>query len=297
MIRCMEPVSLNHVIQESGFIHQIKWDGVRGVAVLNGKGVAVFGKSGRECTSQYPELAVLPRQTDASQAVIDGEIVAFADGKPSFYHVLKRSRSFGGRNASLWPVRYIAFDLLELNGRDLRGHPLHDRQLRLRAHFSASPVAALADDFSDGDALFALMKRENMEGIVSKRLASVYTPGKNHRDWFKTKTARKMLCAVTGLRMRHGQPASLELAVCRDGVLTSVGHAGSGLSDEARRRLMDVASNESIRSGGDVIRFMPSITCWVRFAEWTADGTMRHPVLLGFSDRPVAEATGEEHSL
>ena len=297
MIRCMEPVSLDRVVREKGFIHQIKWDGVRGVAVLGGGCVRVFGKSGRECTLQYAELSVLLRQTDAMQAVIDGEIVAFANGKPSFYHVLQRSRSKGGRHASRCPVRYIAFDLLELNGRDLRRYPLEERQSRLAAHFTASPVAALADDFSDGDALFDLMKRESMEGIVSKRLGSTYSPGKNHRDWFKTKTAKKILCVVTGLRLRHEQPASLELAVYRDGVLTPVGHAGSGLTDEARRRLLEYASKENANIGADMMRVLPDITCWVRFAEWTADGTMRHPVLLGFSDKPAEEATGEEHCL
>ena len=297
MYACMEPVRVPHVVAEPGFIHQIKWDGVRGMALVDGGGVRVFGKSGRECTSQYPELVALARQMDATQAVIDGEIVAFADGKPSFYHVLKRSRSYGGANASRWPVRYVAFDLLELNGRGLRGLPLAERQALLRAHFTPSPVAALADDFADGEALYALMKRENMEGVVSKRLDSMYTAGKAHRDWFKVKTSRKMLCAVTGLRMNNGQPASLELAVYRDGVLTPAGHAGSGLSDEARRLLLDYALGESGSAGTDVMRVLPRLTCWVKFAEWTADGTMRHPVLLGFSDRPAEEATGEEISM
>ncbi len=294
---CMEPVRVPQVVTEPGFVHQIKWDGVRGVALVDGGGVRVFGKSGRESTAQYPELAALARQTDATQAVLDGEIVAFADGKPSFYHVLKRSRSYGGANASRWPVRYIAFDLLELNGRNLRNLPLAERQTLLRAHFTPSPIAALADDFADGAALYALMKRESMEGIVSKRLDSAYTAGKAHRDWFKVKTARKLLCAVTGLRMSGGQPASLELAVYHDGVLTPVGHAGSGLTDETRRLLLDYALKESSGVGGDVMRVLPRLTCWVKFAEWTSDGTMRHPVLLGFSDRPAEEATGAEISM
>ena len=296
MYVCMEPVRVPQVVMQAGFTHQIKWDGVRGLALVSG-GVRVFGKSGRESTAQYPELAALARQTDAAQAVFDGEIVAFVHGKPSFYHVLKRSRSYGGPNASRWPVRYIAFDLLELNGRDLRRLPLTERQQLMRAHFTPSPVAALADDFSDGEALFTLMKQENMEGVVSKRLDSIYTAGKTHRDWFKVKTVRKMLCAVTGLRMNNGQPASLELGVYRDGVLMPVGHAGSGLSDETRRLLLDYALKESSCVGCDVMRVLPRLTCWVKFAEWTADGTMRHPVLLGFSDRPAEEAAGEEISI
>ena len=297
MYACMEPVRSERVNAGGGFIHQIKWDGVRGIALVESGNVRVFSKSGRECTVQYPEMAALSRQMDTVQAVVDGEIVAFAEGKPSFYHVLKRSRSHGGSNASACPVHYIAFDLLELNGNDLRKLPLEERQSLLRIHFTVSPAAALADDFTDGETLLALMKKENMEGIVSKRLGSAYIAGKNHRDWFKTKIARKMLCAVTGLRLNNGQPASLELAVYRDGELTPVGRAGSGLNQEALRLLMDYAEKESTGLRGDVMRVLPRLTCWVRFAEWTADGTMRHPVLLGFSDRPAEEATGEEISV
>ena len=295
-IRCMEPIAESGVVQ-GAFIHQIKWDGIRGITVLQDGGVSVFSKSGRNATAAYPELAALNQQMDAKQAVLDGEIVVFVTGRPSFYHALKRSRVHGPGVIAQYPVRYIVFDLLELDGVDLRRRPIEQRQTLLGERFSGSAVAALADSFDDGEALFTLMKRENMEGIVSKRRGSFYTPGKTHGDWFKTKTAKKMLCAVTGVHLNAGQVASLVLGVYRDGKLTPVGHVGTGLSQEDLKRLGEYARKEGKTAGKDDILFEPILTCWVRFAEWTPAGTLRHPVLIGFADSPATAATGEEFSL
>jgi bifunctional non-homologous end joining protein LigD len=283
----MEPVSLPHVHQEKGFIHQIKWDGIRGLAVIEDGGLRVFNKSGIESTARYPELANLTRSVDAQQAVLDGEIVVIVDGTPSFYHVLRRSLSKNASNAASLSVRYIVFDLLFLNRRDLRGLPLEERQDLLRGCFQNSAVAAQADSFEDGEALFQLMEQRSMEGIVSKRPSSRYIAGKRHADWFKTKVLRSLLCAVTGVNYKNGLPASLSLGVYRDGTLTPVGDVGSGLKQE------DLHLLAKQLAPGDA----PRITCRVRFSEWTPSGTMRHPVFLGFSGAAPAEASGEEQSL
>lgn len=292
----MEPVAVP-VVAEGDFIHQIKWDGIRGVCVLKDGAVSVFSKSGRNATAAYPELAVLTQQLDAKQAVLDGELVVFVDGKPSFYHALKRSRVHGPAVVAQYAVRYIVFDLLMLDEQDLRQKPIEQRQALLKERFTDSAVAALADSFDDGEALFALMKQKNMEGIVSKRRGSFYTAGKTHNDWFKTKTARKMLCAVIGVHFNEGQAASLMLGIYREGELVPVGHVGTGLSQEDLRRLGEYARREGKLAGKDDIQLEPRLTCWVRFAEWTPTPTLRHPVMLGFADSTPEEAKGEEISL
>lgn len=286
----MEPIALTHVAS-GDFLHQIKWDGVRGVCVLDGKSVSVFTKGGGDVTAAYPELKAAAGRVDAAQAVLDGEIVAFVNGKPSFYHALARSRAPGSV-----AVRYVVFDLLALNGAELRGEPLERRQMLLKSRFAPGPDMALADSFDDGEALFALMKQKGMEGIVSKRRGSAYAPGKNHSDWFKTKTSRRLLCAVTGVHFNAGRPASLMLGVYREGQLTPVGHAGSGLSQDDLRRVAEYARLHGTPSGGDFL-LPPKLTCWVRFAEWTPTMTLRQPVLIGFSPQPPEDATGEEITL
>lgn len=287
MIECMEPVLLPDVKREAGFIHQVKWDGIRGVAMIENGAVRLYNKSGIESTARYPELWTLPQSVDAQQAVLDGEIVALVDSRPSFYHVLRRSLSKNGSNALRFPVRYIVFDLLFLNHRDIRPLPLEERQQLLQGCFTGSAVAALTDSFEDGAALYELMKQKGMEGIVSKRLASPYTAGKRHADWFKTKLTKKLLCAVTGVNYKNGLPSSLSLGVYREGLLTSVGDVGSGVkTDDLTVLAKQLVPGEA-----------PRITCWVRFSEWTPHATLRHPVFLGFSDSPPQNATGEEESV
>ncbi len=286
----MEPIALPEVAA-GDFIHQIKWDGIRGVSVLENGAVSVFTKSGNDVTAAYPELGALKDGMDAKQAVLDGEIVVFVDGRPSFYHALKRGNAGAG---PAYPARYVVFDLLMLDGKDLRGEPIERRQALLKSRFSGRASMALADGFDDGEALFALMKKRNMEGIVSKRRGSVYSAGKNHSDWFKTKVVKKMLCAVTGVHFSGGQAASLSLGVYRGGALVPVGRASLGLTQDDLRVLADYARREGERTGRDDMRVEPRLTCWVRFSEWTPQMTLRHPVLLGFADKAPAEAQGEE---
>lgn len=301
IIQCMEPVSVPEVVNGEGFIHQIKWDGIRGISVIEDGRIRLFTKKGGICTAAYPEFAALPGQISAKQAVLDGEIVVFRDGKPSFYDVLRRSLTRSeasvSRAAAKYPARYIIFDMLLLDGEDLRGKPLHERQRLLKQHFSVSPISALADNFEDGNALFGLMRQKNMEGIVSKRLDSRYTPGKRHSDWFKTKVVKKLLCVVTGIQLKNSQPASLALGVYRNGGLVSVGAVSSGLDQADWSQLKYFMEHEKTAEEKDVVWVRPRLTCWVRFAEWTDHMTLRHPVLLGFSDSEPEAATGEEISL
>lgn len=289
------------VVKDSGFIHQVKWDGIRGVSAIEQGHITLFTKRGGICTAAYPEIAGLPLQIDAKQAVLDGELVVFDGGRPSFYHVLRRSltRSEAGvkRLVAAYPARYIVFDILSINNEDLRTRPLTERQQVLKQHFTSNAAAAITDSFEDGEALFALMKQKNMEGIVSKRLTSKYTPGKRHNDWFKTKITKKLLCVVTGVQLKNSLPASLALGVYREGALTAVGAVSSGLSQNDWAQFWDYMQKEKTGEERDVVWIRPVLTCWVRFAEWTDHMTLRHPVLLGFSDRDAAEATGEEYIL
>ncbi len=287
MIKCMEPIPLSYVKNDQEFIHQIKWDGIRGIAVIEDTALHLYTKNGIECTAKYPELKTLPENVDAGQAVLDGEIVVFMNGKPSFYHVLRRSLLKKSASGMQYPARYIVFDLLYLNRRDIRPLPLKERQEMLQSCFSGSAVSAPADSFEDGGTLFSLMKQKGMEGIVSKRLLSPYIAGKRHGDWFKTKVERKLLCAVTGVSYKNGLPTSLSLGVYRDGVLKPIGHVGSGVKQEDLKLL-----SQQIKPGD-----APAVTCWVKFFEWTPAGTLRAPVMLGFSASVPEEATGEEQSL
>jgi len=297
----MEPLSLAHVIADGGFVHQIKWDGIRGIVKIESRAAAIYTRHGIECTDSYPELYGLANQLRAKQAVLDGELTVFDGETPSFYYSLRRNRTKSKnavkRLAQLYPVRYIVFDLLYLDGEDLRQNPLKERQDILRAIFNDNSVSALTENFDDGQALFQVMRRKNMEGIVSKRADSKYTAGKKHIDWYKTKTAKKLLCVVAGIYLKNRMPASLVLGVYRDGKMQTIGKVSSGLKQSDIVLLEQTIHKQKVNIKKDIVWINPKLTCWVRFAEWTHTGTLRHPVLLGFSDKDAAAATGQEISI
>lgn len=294
----MEPIARSDVIEDKGFIHQIKWDGIRGIISIDGESIIIRTKKGNICTKSYPELATIHEQITKKEAILDGEIVVFKDSKPSFIHTLKRSSTHTQLNikhaASAYPAKYIVFDILMLDGISLKHLTLKKRQSILKLHFNNSSTAALAENFDDGAALYKSMRENNMEGIVSKRLNSIYSAGKNHIDWYKTKITKKMLCIVIGARKKHGQLSSIILGIYRDNKLINVGHTYSGLKQRDLRLLMDYMQKKKTEETEDYISVMPELTCWVQFTEWTANGSLRHPVLLGFSDENPNSATGKE---
>lgn len=297
----MEPISIDHVITDSRFIHQIKWDGIRGITKIEDSGITIFTRNGNDCTASYPDLFGLPKQLKANMAVLDGELTVFDGKTPSFYLSLQRNRTSNvnavKRLAEIHTVRYIVFDILFLGGKDLRKDSLEKRREILKENFKNGAAAALTEDFSDGQALFDLIKTKNMEGIVSKREGSKYTAGKKHNDWYKTKAKKKLLCIVTGVYLNNELPASLVLGVNRGGNIEKVGKVSSGLRQSDLALLEEFVHKQKVSRQKNIVWIKPVLTCWVRFSEWTGSGTLRHPVLLGFSDKDTTEATGLEISI
>jgi ATP-dependent DNA ligase len=136
----MEPVLIRRIREGENYVHQIKWDGIRGIAVMEDRRVRIFNKSGRERTGFYPETESLADSVKAEKGVFDGELVVFDGLKPSFRKVLKRdqlkSTRYLDRYIKEYPVKYILFDILSLNGEDLRGKPWAERNEILRSSFT-----------------------------------------------------------------------------------------------------------------------------------------------------------------
>lgn len=293
----MEPISRPDVVHEESFIHQVKWDGIRGVVHISGGAVEIYTKKGYRCTWSYPEMQQLPGQIDAQQAILDGEMVVLKDGKPSFKHLLGRNSTKNqakiAQAAARYPVTYIIFDILMIDGGDLTHKALHERQSTLNAYANTSSLSIVCDNFEDGDALFTLMKQNNMEGIVSKRLSSMYTPGKKHNNWYKTKIAKKMLCVVTGAKKKNGMLSSIILSIFEDNQFVRIGSIYSGLKQSDLKLLSEFMQDSKIKETDETILVEPKLTCWVRYSDRN-ELSLRNPVLLGFSDEAAENATGAE---
>ena len=310
-IQPMEPILRPDIAEGEDWVHEIKWDGIRGLTYIRDGRLQVFTKHRNERTDFYPELSEVSGLLDGKQAVLDGEIVVFGEEeRPSFYYALIRERVRDAgrvrRYSELYPAKYILFDIMEYNGRDLTATPLLERKRILENAVARSGNISRTDPFPDGRGLYELMKAKNWEGIVSKRKDSRYIAGKAHDSWYKTKLSRKMLTVLGGIQWKSGMPNSLLLGVYRDGALAFVGKASLGLNQEQLYLLKEQSAGlgrkecpfirESLTGvKGEFTWLEPVLTCWAHFMELTADGHMRHPKILGFTSAGPSLANGKEY--
>ena len=161
------------------WVYEIKWDGVRALAFIDNGEVRWFGRKGTSIDRQYPELSLLPHSVKASSAILDGEIAAVDEnGRPSFERLQPRIMATDpiavAALARSRPVIFFAFDLLYLDGDDLRNVALEDRKKKLVEVLTPSAIATISEHFSsDPVALLAAARAQGLEGIVAKRLSSL----------------------------------------------------------------------------------------------------------------------------
>ncbi|OEF99121.1 ATP-dependent DNA ligase [Vulcanibacillus modesticaldus] len=307
LIQPMEPILEDRIVTGDEWIHQIKWDGIRGITYIEAGKIHLFTKKGRERTAYYPELESLKNLFKGDQAILDGELIVLDESdKPSFEDILKRERIKTDKNlkyyTTKYPIKYVVFDLLALNGNDIRKQPLNVRKELLVNQLEQDDTIAITDDFKDGNKLMALMKDRGWEGIVSKKINSYYSPGKSHHDWIKTKIYKKILTVVGGIRWKNGVPSSLLLGVFRNQKLSYVGKVNAVFKEGDLVLLNDYLVHlqqkhspfvDNVDNKG-VIWLKPILTCWVQFMEWTSDFKLRHPKILGFSTLKPQKADGTE---
>ncbi|WP_298862005.1 non-homologous end-joining DNA ligase [uncultured Microbacterium sp.] len=277
---------------------EIKWDGVRAIGTWADGRFTLRARSGTDITVRYPELTAdgaphLP----ASDAVVDGEIVAFdARGLPSFSRLQDRMHLTRGREIERevvrTPVVYLLFDLMRLDGHDLTRMPLRQRRELLEQLASGldAPVQ-VPPVFDDLDAALRMSAQYGLEGVVAKDPASAYRPGARSPSWLKIKHTRTQEAVIVGIRPgqgnRRGGIGSLLLAVGGpDGSLEYVGRVGTGFTD---RMLRDLAARlEPLRvpdpplegvpaaDASDALWVRPELVGEVEFANWSPGGILRH---------------------
>jgi bifunctional non-homologous end joining protein LigD len=293
----MEPVPWAKPFDAPDWLYQVKWDGVRMLAVRNEAGSRLINRKGNERTGQYPELASLAAGLPLG-SVVDGEVVVLQNGRPSFHAVLQRD--LARRPAVIrakkrqFPATYCVFDLLYHRGEDIRGLPLAERQRLLEDVLpQGQPQLQLVESFASGKQLFAAVEREGLEGIVAKQRTSKYRPGKGSDDWRKIKSFREANCVVGGYTKRQGQLSALLLGLwAEDGQLIYVGAAGSGLSQADWQGLGQFLAAASIdvppfssppqARNRQVHWLQPVLAVRVRFMEWTPELKLRAPVVVRF---------------
>ena len=284
----------------NGWIHEVKYDGYRASIAIGGGAAKVFTRNGHDWTDKFAHIADYAAALPVSSALIDGEIVAFKDGRPDF-STLKDAISTGGE------MTLFAFDLLAIDGEDLTSLPNVQRKERLRPLIAgADPHLQFAEHVTGaGEKLFEAMCREGYEGIVSKRADAPYR-GSRTKSWLKIKCTRRQEFVLIGWSKSNakGRPfSSLLLGQYRDGKLVYSGKVGTGFD---RDTLNDLASRFDRLSrktpAAEVPRVAargaswvtPKLVAEIAFTEFTPDGVLRHPSYLGLrEDKPAEDVVPE----
>jgi bifunctional non-homologous end joining protein LigD len=282
----------------SDWVAELKYDGYRAVCALSNGRVQMVTRNALDLNARFPHIARALSKVVVGDAVIDGEIVSVdADGVPHFQLLQD-----GSEDTILY-----AFDLLWLDGQDLRARPLDERRDLLMSLLSRVPVVIKISERVPGDFQTALQDASSCgwEGLVLKRRGSPYV-GTRSKDWIKLKAQKSQELAIVGFTPSSANPkmiGALLVGVVEDGTLRFAGKVGTGFSNALRGELMrdlkkDALDKPTIAGAPrmrDATWVTPRLVAQVEFTEWTSDGKLRHPSFVGLrEDKSPMECTLEQ---
>jgi bifunctional non-homologous end joining protein LigD len=302
--RCAEP------FDDPAWVFELKYDGFRALATVAEGRPQLFYRSGSVATAAFPEIAEALGRLRCVEAVLDGELVVLdAQGQPQFQRLQQRFQlrrtPDQARAAAAHPACLFAFDLLRLDGRDLRGEPLVRRKARLKRLLPRQGRLRYVQHVRGrGRALFDQVRRRGLEGLLAKRSDSLYEGGRSGK-WLKITADRSGEFVVVGLtRVAGGEEGSLHLAVPAGDGLVYAGSVGSGFKSgtlaEARRMLAPYALSGPPCTGAllppppTVMWVRPLLVCEVRYKTWTAENLLRLPVFRRFRPEVSPEDCARE---
>jgi bifunctional non-homologous end joining protein LigD len=300
---------------------EIKFDGYRAIAVVNGGKVELWSRNHKSLTAGYPEIVAGLQKLRCENAVLDGEIVALDAGGRSRFQLLQQREMMPTRS----PIAYYLFDLLHRDGESLIGRPLEERQEALHGlagRVAGPPLGALriSREFeTEPETLLAAVREQGLEGIIAKRSGSLYEPDRRSGAWLKCKVHGEQEFVIGGYTPpKKSRPffGAILVGYHQRGELCYAGKVGSGFghaklaslhAEFQRRRITgcpfaNLPLGRRSRFGGGmtagemrhVTWIAPELVCQVRFTEWTEDGMLRHPVFLGLrNDKSAREVVRE----
>ncbi|MGD0826342.1 MAG: non-homologous end-joining DNA ligase, partial [Terriglobales bacterium] len=286
VIHPMLATPADKAFDDPDWLFEIKWDGYRAVAFIEDERVRLVSRSQNDLTAQFSELGGLPQSVRARRAILDGEIVALDnEGRPSFSLMQQRTGFQPGKRRlprrEGVPVIYYAFDLLYVDGFDLRRIALEPRKQLLQERIENSEVIHFSDHYAEkGLQLLEAARQRGLEGIVAKKRSSAYQE-KRSSDWLKIKITQRQECVVGGYTDPEGSREYFGALVLglydRQGRLIHVGQVGTGFDHKmlkemfARLQPLETKNPFYGEIGGlRKVHFVrPELVAEIKFAEWT----------------------------
>jgi bifunctional non-homologous end joining protein LigD len=318
----VEPMKAKLVdsVQPGNWIHEIKFDGYRALALRSGSETRVLSRNEKDLGKKFPEVKDSIAALDVRDAIIDGEIVALDEKGRSSFQALQ-GFDMGQERP---PIVFYAFDLLQLNGEDLRNLPIEERKAKLEELLKKAPGAIrYSISFTkDVEKLLDRARDLGLEGLIGKRSGSRYEAGKRTGAWVKIKLHQEQEFVIGGYTEPEGgrKHFGALLVGFYDGQkLKFAGRVGTGFSEKLLHSLFSELNKIRVEScpffnvpapgrsrwdqgltAAEVKRchwVKPAMVCQIKFTEWTRDDRLRQPVFLGLrEDKNANEVIREKAS-
>ena len=302
------------------WIYEIKFDGWRALALKGGSQARLLSRNEKDFGGKFPEIMESVAALDAQDVILDGEIVALDEkGRSSFQ--LLQAYDIGQERP---PIFFYAFDILQLNGHDLKTLPLAERKSKLQNLLKNPPgvIRHSASLGSDVERLLEQARQLGLEGLIGKLEGSVYEPGRRSGSWIKLKLLSEQEFVIGGYTDPEGSRlkfGSVIVGFYEGQKLLFAGKVGTGFSDALLRKLysqfkkiarascpfanLPVPRGNKWGQGITASEMKlchwvePELVCQVKYTEWTRDDRLRQPVFLGLrEDKNAREVSREKAS-
>ncbi len=295
---------MKHVPPKTKYLFEIKWDGIRTVIVVRDDEIKIYSKSGRDLSMQFPELVMDRKKILISNGIFDGEIVCIdKQGKPEFSRVISRMHTKGEQSIQQVsrknPVYCYLFDMINLDGKDVTNEPLEKRKewinsiIKTNGHFRVSELV------EDGQALYELSKKMNLEGIMAKRKGSKYWIGQRSDQWLKIKFRNHADCLILGFTKGQGDRAALFGSLHlgqrnNDGSIVYKGRVGTGFDHIKMKSLLRKFDKikrveeyvfENVEKRKETTWMEAVLECEIIYASMSSNDTFREPVFVKLIER------------
>ena len=303
-IQPMLAVLAEHPPSGPEWLYEVKWDGVRALCFIENNQLGIYSRNQKRCDQQYPELSVLPRFLKAGSAILDGEIAVLDENGRARFSLIQPRIGVGDPNsvahlARSTPATLFLFDLLYLDGYDLRGVPLEERKRLLAEILTPTDRIRFSDHFAaNGAAMLEAARAHGLEGILAKRRDSKYE-SRRSRDWVKIKVVTTGDFVIGGFT--HGERdyfSSLVLGVYDQGQFVHVGQVGTGFNEKSLKDIYAAIEPlimkktpfaGPVKALRDVTWVKPQLVAEIKYLEVTPDGLLRAPVFMNL--RPDKDPT------
>lgn len=272
------------------YIYEIKYDGYRIVAYLDNEKVTLKTRNDKDYTSKFSSIANSLKKLNKTM-ILDGEIVVFDFEGRSDFNLLQESIKKNKKD-----FIYVVFDILALDGKDLREKPLSNRKIILEENIKNSDKNIIYSEYvkNNGKKVFSYAKKNKLEGIVAKKIDSIYN-SKRDGDWLKIKCYLRQEFVIIGYTktIKNKKLSAIYVGYYKDNELYYIGKVGTGYSEKQREDFGKKLEKQEIKKSKikniekiseNIIFVKPTMVCEVQFAEITKEGKLRQASFVGLRD-------------